>query len=79
MELAQRPQKYRRATLTTNDARRSVFSLSSQQGEHPLSSPSMTVKIVSIDTLKINKLCGIFKHSPDFVFLPDGQGLAALL
>jgi hypothetical protein len=30
MKFAPRPQKYRRATLTTYDARRSVFSLFSQ-------------------------------------------------
>jgi hypothetical protein len=29
----------------------------------------MTVKIISIDNLKINKICGFFKRNPEFVFL----------
>jgi hypothetical protein len=35
----------------------------------------MTVKTVSTATLKINKLCGIFKGGPEFVVLGDGESL----
>jgi hypothetical protein len=36
-------------------------------------------KIVSMDKLKINRLCGIFKDVPEFVVLADGESLAVLL
>src|ERR1700676_4977170 len=40
----ERMKKYRRATLTIGDARRSMFSLFSRHGKHSLSLPPMTVK-----------------------------------
>ena len=50
-----------------------------RQGKHPLGLPAMTVKTVSIVTLKINEICGIFKGGPEFVVLADGESLAVLL
>ena len=41
----------------------------SRQDKHSLGLPFMTVKIISIDNLKINKICGFFKRNPEFVFL----------
>jgi hypothetical protein len=34
-----------------------------------LALPFMTVKIISIDNLEINKICGFFMRNPGFVFL----------
>jgi hypothetical protein len=39
----------------------------------------MTAKTVSMVTLEINKLCGIFESGLEFVVLADGESLAVLL
>ena len=56
-----------------------MFSVFRDEASTQLGLPFMTIKIVSMDTLKINKLYDILKNGLSSFFLADGESLAVLL